>query len=301
MPKRVLIIGGYGNFGSYIARALAKHPDIQLIIAGRSKDKATAFVTTLEAVHTPEVATFDVHTEIEASLKHIKPYLTIHTSGPYQAQDHFVAKACISQACHYIDLADARAFVESIYSLDSEAKDQNVSVISGASSVPGLSSCILDVYQSYFKELQSVDYGITTAQHINRGLATTEAILSYAGKPFTTLQEGKMQKVYGWQSLNSRKFWKVGRRLLANCDVPDLALFPERYPTLKTHRFYAGIELSFLHLGFWGLTWFVRAGLFKNLARWSASLLKVYKLFDWFGSDVSAFYMCMRGTDRDGK
>lgn len=298
--KRVLIIGGYGNFGSYIAQNLASHPNIQLIIGGRSPEKARAFASTLKAVHKVEVAVLDIHTDLGKSLKQIEPFLVIHTSGPYQAQDHFVAEACIKAGCHYIDLADARDFVASIVGLDADAQKKGVTVISGASSVPGLSSAILDAYQDQFKELQSVEYGITTAQHINRGLATTQAILSYTGKPFKTLIDGKMQTVYGWQSLKKRDFWQVGRRFLANCDVPDLAVFPERYPALKEQRFFAGIELPFLHLGLWGLSWFVRMGLFPNLSTRAGLLLKAYKLFDRFGSDVSAFYMCMQGLDDRG-
>jgi hypothetical protein len=36
MVTRVLIIGGYGNFGSYIARSLKDDADIRLLIGGRS-------------------------------------------------------------------------------------------------------------------------------------------------------------------------------------------------------------------------------------------------------------------------
>jgi len=36
MVARVLIIGGYGNFGSYIAHSLKGDTDIQLLIAGRA-------------------------------------------------------------------------------------------------------------------------------------------------------------------------------------------------------------------------------------------------------------------------
>jgi saccharopine dehydrogenase-like NADP-dependent oxidoreductase len=39
MVMRVLIIGGYGNFGSYIAKSLAGDPTIQLLIGGRSIEK----------------------------------------------------------------------------------------------------------------------------------------------------------------------------------------------------------------------------------------------------------------------
>jgi len=66
-------------------------------------------------------------------------------------------------------------------------RDRGVLVVSGASSVPCLTSALVDHYQHEFSSLESLDYGITTAQKTNRGLATTAAILSYTGKPFKTL------------------------------------------------------------------------------------------------------------------
>lgn len=86
----------------------------------------------------------------------------------------------------------------------------------------------------------------TTAQKTTRGVATTAAILSYTGKPFTALQEGKPCHVYGWQNLHGRRYSGLGWRLLGNCNIPDLDIFPQRYPTLKTLRFSAGIEISFI-------------------------------------------------------
>lgn len=49
MTTRILIIGGYGNFGRFIARRLSREPDIRVIIAGRSAEKAKAFAETLKA------------------------------------------------------------------------------------------------------------------------------------------------------------------------------------------------------------------------------------------------------------
>ncbi len=47
MTTRVLIIGGYGNFGSFITKSLARDQNIQLIIAGRSIEKANALAAEL--------------------------------------------------------------------------------------------------------------------------------------------------------------------------------------------------------------------------------------------------------------
>ena len=300
MPKRVLIIGGYGNFGSYIARALCADPQIQIIIAGRSLEKSSLMATSLPAANPVQTATFDIRHGLAKHLKNHAPDIVIHTSGPFQGQDSFVARACIEAGCHYIDLADGRDFVCSIADHDAAAKKADLLVVSGASSVPGLSSCLIDHYSPQFEALHSVDYGITTAQRTNRGEATTAAVLSYAGKPFETLTDGVLGKIYGWQNLHRHHFSGLGRRWLGNCDVPDLALFPARYPSLKSLRFYAGLELSVLHWGLWALTWLVRLKLVRSLEHAAPFMLKSSFLFDRCGSDCSGFYMHLTGLSADG-
>lgn len=299
MYKRVLIIGGYGNFGSYIAKRLSEEAHNQLIIGGRSFEKAKDFCNSLSAKNKPIPFRMDISQNLLEAFKDIKPDIVVHTSGPFQGQDAFVAEACIKYGCHYIDLADGREFVSNISKLDASAKDAGVLVISGASSVPCLSSCLLDHYKDQFKELTTIEYAITTAQKTNRGLATTKAVLSYAGVPFDTLIDGKNQQVYGWQNIRRHNFKEVGYRFLGNCDIPDLTLFPSRYPTLKTQRFYAGLETSFLHLGLWGLSWLKRIKLIPALNKFAPFLLRMSYIFDRFGSDISAFYLKMSGIDEN--
>lgn len=300
MTKRVLIIGGYGNFGSFIARRLARDDNVQLIIAGRSLSNAKNFASSLYAQRSAEAGQLDINAGLSASLALLKPDIVIHTSGPFQSQGYEVANACIECGCHYIDLADGREFVAGIVELDHRARGKGVLVVSGASSVPCLTSALVDHYQTLFDSIEHLDYGITTAQKTNRGLATTAAILGYVGKPFTTLKDGSTTTVYGWQDLHSRHYRGLGRRMLGNCDVPDLALFPERYPGLRSLRFCAGLEIPFIHLGLWALSGLVRAGMISNLARFAPALLRLAMLFDWAGSANSGFHMAITGKDRNG-
>lgn len=298
--KRVLIIGGYGNFGTFITKRLAAENNIQVIIAGRSIDKAKKLAATLNATYKPEAVFLDISSNLATSLAEINPDIVIHTSGPFQAQGYEVAKACMAQGCHYIDLADGRDFVEGISMFEDQAKEKNVLIISGASSVPCLTSALVDHYKGEFQVLEALDYGITTAQKTNRGVATTAAILSYTGKPFKTLVNGRMKDVYGWQDVHARKYPELGWRLLGNCEVPDLALFPKRYPDLKTLRFYAGLEIPFIHLSLWGLSWLVRIGLIRKLENAAPLLLKTLYLFDWLGTTNSGFHMTLSGRGYDG-
>lgn len=293
---RILIIGGYGNFGSFIAKRLAQNRNITLVISGRTLSKAQALADELNA----EAAFLDINADFTNTLKKINPNIVIHTSGPFQSQGYEVAEACINCGAHYIDLADGREFVAGIHTLDEKARQAGVIVVSGASSVPCLTSALIESYKDEFAVLETLNYGITTAQKTTRGVATTAAILSYTGKPFQTLVDGEMQDVYGWQNVHARKYPKLGWRLLGNCNVPDLEIFPTRYPELKTVRFYAGLELPFIHVTLWALSWLVRIGLIKNLKPAAPLLLKLSFLFDWLGSANSAFHMELAGRDKNG-
>lgn len=299
--KKVLVIGGYGNFGSYISQSLAKEPDIQVIVAGRSAEKAQRCCQQLQAVNPPIALQMDIREPLDPVLATHQPQVVIHTSGPFQGQGYQVAAACIRQGCHYIDLADGRDFVCGISRLQDAAVAAKVLVCSGASSVPGLSSAILLHYQAQFQALHSIDYGISTAHRTSRGLATTQAVLGYAGHPIRNLSEGKTTQVIGWRDTRSWPFWQLGRRLLGNCDVPDLQLFPEYFPSLKTIRFQAGLELALLHRTLAGLAWLVQHKLFPNLQHAARPMLAMSNLFDRFGSADSGFFMVMEGINRHGK
>ena len=301
MTTSVLIIGGYGNFGGYIARALASDPNISLLIGGRSKAKAGAFAAELKAVNPASGCTIDIDGDIASRLAEIRPDIVIHTTGPFQAQDHRVAKAAIACETHYLDLADARAFVSTIGELDADARRAGVSVIAGASSVPCLTAAFIDRYRPHFARLENAVYGIAAAQATNRGLGTAAAILSYVGKPFMVLRDGMRERVFGWQGLHGVRYPELGLRLFGYCDIPDLELFPARYPELRELHFVAGHEVKPLHIGTWLLSWAVRLGLVRSLAPHAQRLLKLSFLFDPLGSDKSGFHMFLSGTGKDDK
>ena len=299
--KRVLILGGYGNFGSYIARSLASEPELALLIAGRSAERARAFADTLSSANPVEAHAIEIGAPLDTRLRELVPEMVIHTVGPFQGQSYRVAEACIRQGCHYVDLADGRDFVAGITSLDGKAGEADVLVVAGASSVPCLTAAIVDEALPRFARLESLDYGISAAQQTNRGLATAASVLSYIGRPFTALWNGRWCTVFGWQDLHAERYPELGVRLFGNCDVPDLELFPPRYPDLRSMRFCAGHEIKLLHLVTWFLSWLVRLRLIRSLEPHSEQLLKLSFLFDPLGSSRSGFHMFLCGQGHDGR
>ena len=302
--KTVLVLGGYGNFGKRIVENLAGIEDITIFIAGRNLSKSSALVESLKesasAILKPLV--IDIFANgFKEQLAAISPFLVIHTSGPFQGQDYRVPKACLECGSHYIDLADDRRFVCDIAKLDSQAKEKGVLIVSGASSVPGLSSAVVDSYQNQFSAIESIALAIAPGNKAERGLATVEAILSYTGHPLNVFKAGRWQNIYGWMDSKINDFGGfVGKRHLANADVPDLELFPNRYNVTQQVSFQAGLEIPLLHLTMVAMAYLSKIGLVKNWAPLSKAIVSASNVFLPLGSDKGAMEIIICGKNNDG-
>jgi hypothetical protein len=300
--KKIMVLGAYGTFGSRICKQLAQY-DYTLIIVGRNLKKAEKLKNKLNKISstcTVELAIFDVHSKLDEYLNQLKPTILIHTCGPFQGQQTTIAETCIKHHIHYIDLADGRDFVQSILQLDKLAKQNNVTVITAASTVPTLSSAVIQHYMDCekFVEFTSINYGITPGQKTDRGLATTKAVLSYIGKPIKPWQSEKPR--FGWQDIHNQKYPELGNRLMGNCEIPDLDLLPHYYPINKI-RFSAGMESKALHMCLWILSWLVRIKLPLNLEKHADLLMKMGWLFDMFGTHDGGMHMHLKGYDKNQK
>lgn len=297
MSHPILILGGYGNFGKRIARKLTGH-GIGVIIAGRNAQKAEALCDELGA-HICKAAVFDVTQQMDEALTQLQPKVVINTCGPFQSADYSVAESCITADVHYIDLADGRNFVTGISTLNEDAKAHDVLVVSGASTVPGLSSAVLSHYAQEFSQIDKLTFGISPGQKAERGLATTQAIMSYVGRPLRP-DFGQKRIRYGWQDIYRQDYPGLGKRWMANCDIPDLDLLPQAFG-IKDIQFSAGLELAPLHLGLYALSWLVRMGVPLPLEKWAGSLLKASDAFNRFGSADGGMHMIMDGLDPNGQ
>jgi saccharopine dehydrogenase-like NADP-dependent oxidoreductase len=299
---RVLIVGGYGAFGARAAERLAREPRIEIVIAGRSADKARIHAETLGVRAQAHVghAALDATSPSTAALRSLAPQVVINASGPFQKQDYSLARACIAAKCHYVDLADARAFVTGIGALDGAAKAAGVSVISGASSVPGLSSAVVRRMARDLHILDEVHIGISPGNSFDPGIATAASIIGQAGKPLGVRRGGRQLTVYGWQALHRHRFPEIGYRWMSDVDVPDIDLFPLHYPELATVRFSAGLEVGLFHLGLWGASWLTRGGIVRSLAPLAAPMLAAKRRLSMLGSDVGGMFVRVVGVDSQG-
>jgi len=305
----VLVIGGYGVFGSRICQLLAAEGGFRVLVAGRSAAKAERLAREL-CRGSPQAQVeglgVDIAVGIDRTLRSTGTDLVIHAAGPFQGQDYGVARTCIAQGVHYVDLSDGRDFVCGIAALDREAQQAGVAVVSGASSVPGLSGAVVDHLAQGLVELTSIAVGITPGNRIPRGPGLVAAILGYAGQPIQRWSGGRWVQAYGWQDLSRRTLHlpdakPVGPRWFAACEVPDLALFPRRYDGVQSVAFHAGLELKALHFGLWALSWPVRWGLLRSLVPITPLAQAFASLFKDFGSERGGMFVEVTGKDAAGR
>jgi len=297
----VLVLGGYGFFGKRICAALAREPAIKLYIAGRDRSQAAALTAALDLPNAQAIG-IDAHSAAFAGrLSELGVDTLIHTAGPFQGQDYAVAKAAIEARCNYIDIADGRAFVGGIVNLDEAARERGVTVVSGASSVPALSSAVVDRHLPAFRRLDTLRIGIASGAR-TPGLATMKGIFSYCGKPFARLEQGTWRRTYGWLDLHRHYFPPpVGVRWMGSCEVPDLDLFPQRYPSLRTVTFHAGFASDMGHLLVWGLSGLVKLGLIRSLIPAAVSLNRISHWIEPVVSDKGAMFVTLEGIGSDGQ
>jgi saccharopine dehydrogenase-like NADP-dependent oxidoreductase len=291
-----VVLGGYGNFGRRIVDDLARDRDHRIIVAGRDAQQAKAVADQVGGLAEPAVIDSRA-ANLAAELKRLGASVVVHTAGPYQGQDYAVAQACIEARSHYVDLADGRAYVCGIGALDEAARRNDLLIVSGASSVPALSSAVVDMLRPLFSTIESIEHGITSGAK-PPGLAAMAGVLGYAGKPVAQWRDGAWRTMYGWQDLTRRSYPPpVGARWLANCDVPDLELFPQRYAPVRTVVFRAGVAMAASMFVTSAASWLVRAGLMNSLTPYVPALRSAALAVERLGSKCSAMHVTVNGRD----
>jgi len=291
--REVLVLGGYGGFGGRVALLLAE-AGYAVIVAGRSAASARAFCG-----RRPDLPFRPLALDRASGLGGETPWLVVDAAGPFQGSDYRLAEACIAAGCHYLDIADARDFVCGIGVLDEAARAAGVTIISGASSLPALSTAVCDRLALGLDRVSAIDAALSASNRIAGGASVTRAILSYVGKPVRLWRGQAWRRAFGWQELGRVRYALAGhrplRRLVALCEVPDLNLLPELYTGRPAVRLRAGTEIGLQNILLWLLSWPVRWGWLRSGLVLTSPGLWLQRLMGRIGGDRSAMSIMLKG------
>jgi short subunit dehydrogenase-like uncharacterized protein len=185
--RRVLIVGATGQFGARLARRIAPWPDVELVLAARDRGRLETLAAELG---TGEVAVLD--RRHLADLRRLEPWVVIDCAGPFQGQSYAAPRSILDAGAHYIDLADARAFVVGFPgALHAAAERARLVAVTGVSSTPALTHAALDAMTAGWARIDKVWAAISPAGRTKVGPSVVKAILAWAGQPVSVFAGGE--------------------------------------------------------------------------------------------------------------
>lgn len=305
---KVLILGGYGVFGGRLVQLLAADHRLTIFVAGRSLEKAEAFVQQLEQGADKVPLLFDRNGNIQEQLRGCTPDLVVDASGPFQLygdEPYAVVKACIALAINYMVFSDSSAFVKGISQFDVQAKTANIFMLSGVSSFPILTAAVVRRIAHNFMSIKSITGGIAPSPYARVGLNVIKAITSYAGKPVRLQRNGRVDVGYGFIDSRCYRIKAHGVKPLPSIrfslvDVPDLQVLPELWPEVENVWMGAGPVPEVLHRLLNMFAWFVRLKLLPSLIPFSRIFYWVLNVLHW-GEHRGGMFVEVDGVDVNGQ
>lgn len=300
----ILIVGGAGVFGSRLARLLARRQAFRVSLGGRTEANALALQRELRLIDEQGEFGFVMidRERIGAErLKEIACDVVVDCSGPFQLSGMHLIEAAIGARCHYVDIADSRRFVGAVAKYDSAARAVAISVITGASSTPGLTHAVLDTITSAWLSVDSIDIAIVPGNKTPKGRAVIEAILSWVGQRVRVFREAGWEQGRGWSGGRWVNIEGLSRRRAMLADVADLDLMPARFAPRVRAGFDAGMELPILN-------WLIRLaampvhwGLLQSARSFSGIGTWVARALDRFGTADGGMLVEAAGQDARGE
>jgi len=293
--QKVVIVGGYGTFGSLISDQLVKSANV--VIAGRNPEMGQKFSDSIGAAFSL------CNAKDEMSLRHTigGAQIVVNASGPFFPEDYSIPNICIEEGCHYIDLADNREYVRNFQQLDNLAKGNEVFACTGASTSPAVTHALISELSPGVHNIRCIKIYLSAGNKNRPGVSTFESILSYAGTPVHVWKDAQWKNFMGWGLAEIFAFPPpVGKRFVQLCNVPDLELFPKLFEADQV-IFKAGVELPIFNIGLSVLAQLKKQIPQINLPSMAGSLVRISRLFKYFGTYSGGVLVKVENQNGDSK
>ena len=264
----IVVFGGYGVFGSHVARGLHEG-GLRVAIAGRDELRAKTWASALGGTGglvrglRADVTNLD---SCKAALEGAK--VAVNCSGPFDARNTQLLEACLERGVHYVDIADDRAWARRVYDFDARFRDKGLTLAWGCSSFPGISGALASALaEGATVSPLHVRCSLFIGNRNPKGFAAIRSAVGMIGAPI----EAPQGTIKGWSNFERVELpAPFGARRLLNAEAPDYDVMPRllgaQHVTVK-----AGFELRISNLLFrcmagCGPIWGAMAARFLGLA-----------------------------------
>ncbi|MEX2310622.1 MAG: saccharopine dehydrogenase NADP-binding domain-containing protein [Pirellulales bacterium] len=224
--KRIIVVGGLGQFGRTIAEQLRRR-QLPVQIASRSA-----------------TADLQVDANDAASIRSaLRPGdLVIDAAGPFDVRSTALVEAATDLGCDVIDINDDLRYAEAILRLERRIESAGIRVLSSASTVSAVAAAV--VQHSGIATPHRVTVCLVPASHHSANAGAALSLIRSLGRLVRVLRDGRLQEQIGWRE--SRRFQMpaplgtVNGRLFESADVVYL---PRIWPTLRDAAMYVDTNI----------------------------------------------------------
>ena len=242
--RRVAVFGGYGTFGRIVARELACRGQ-QVTVVGRDASRAEAYGGELGATHVG--ASADVRSADACAKVITGQHVAVHCAGPYSGFNATLLNACLQQNCHYVDIADDRAYCHMVRSHGDAFAAKRLTAAYGCSSLPGISmAAAMLAAQQRDDPPGRARVTLFIGNNNPKGQGAVASASQLVGRVIDAPQ-GTLRGFRQWERVPLPA--PFGPRRVLNFESPDYDLLPERLG-IGNVRVKVGFELSLTNWAF---------------------------------------------------
>lgn len=180
-----MIYGAYGYTGELMVREAVKQ-GIKPIIAGRSATQLKPLANQLNL----EYRAFGVE-EAEGYLPDIR--VLLNCAGPFSATAEILAKACLKQEVHYLDITGEIEVFRTCYALDEEARKRNVIVMPGVGTDIVPTDCLAAMLKEKLPDARRLDLAFSFGT--SPSIGTIKTSIESFGKGGLIRQNNRLKRV----------------------------------------------------------------------------------------------------------
>jgi len=281
--KTLLILGGYGHPGRPLARLLLQETDVQLVLAGRSREKAEAAAAECNREFPGRVsgsfADASNQTDLEQVFRGIDLVIVASSTARY-ARD--VAEAALAAGIDYLDIQYSTQKITVLQSFSAEIENAGRCFITDGGFHPGLPAALVRYAAGHFDSLERAVIGSVIKEDwasLDLPDETIQELLEEIND-FQSLvfKDGiwKKARMFGMQGYLRMDFGsEFGLQYCAPMFLDEMRALPEMFPSLQETGFFVG--------GFnWFTDWVVMPLAMVVTKTWPQKGLKpMVKLMKW--------------------
>jgi hypothetical protein len=184
--RRVIVFGGYGVFGSQVARLLSAW-GTPVTIAGRDRRRAEAFARSLSGDRS--AAAVDVTLPDSCRSVLAGHNVAVNCAGPFRCLGTALLEACLHAGCHYVDITDDRGYAALVRSFGARFTERRLVAVFGCSSLPGISGALaLHARKDLEAPVERVRVTLAIGNNNPKGQAAVHSLLAGVGRPIAAPQ-----------------------------------------------------------------------------------------------------------------